>query len=136
MLWVDEHIFHEWWENKKHMEKASTLGTQVNVHFIPKSTTETAIAFLRSEFGKRLKRSDTFRIVTDMNRDNESSPNDADTRLLVQVRNLGFYQKCLIFTGNAWEGRKKIKKVFQGNQSGDIDITDDPMDLEQFVLFK
>ena len=118
------------------MEKASTLGTQVNVHFIPKSTTETAIAFLRSEFGKRLKRSDTFRIVTDMNRDNESSPNDADTRLLVQVRNLGFYQKCLIFTVNAWEGHKKTNKVFQGNQSGDIDITDDPMDLEQFVLFK
>jgi hypothetical protein len=118
------------------MEKASTLGTQTNVHFIPKSTTETAIAFLRSAFGKRLKRSDTFRIVTDMNRDNESSPNDAGVRLLNEVRRLGFNQKCLIFTGNASEGRKKLSKVFQENQLGNIKITEDPEDLEQFVLFK
>ncbi|CAF0938073.1 unnamed protein product [Rotaria sordida] len=113
ILWVDDHIFHGWWENKGHMEKASTLGTQVNVHFMPKSTTEDTLAFLRSEFGKRLKSSETFRIVTDMNRDNESSPNDAGIRLLCQVRKLGFHQKCLIFTSNAWEGRRKLKKVFQ-----------------------
>jgi hypothetical protein len=67
------------------MEKASTLGTQVNVHFIPKSTTEAAIAFLRSEFGKRLKHSMTFRIVTDMNRENESSSGDAGVRLLYEI---------------------------------------------------
>ncbi|CAF3745011.1 unnamed protein product [Rotaria sordida] len=136
VLWVDDHIFDEWWENKGHMEKASTLGTQVNVHFIPKSTTEFALAFLRSEFGKRLKHSDTFRIVTDMNRDNESSPNDAGVRLLSEVRKLGFNQKCLIFTGNALEGFRKLSQVFHGNQLDDIKITEDPEDLEQFVLFK
>ncbi|CAF0803913.1 unnamed protein product [Rotaria sordida] len=113
ILWVDDRIFHEWWENKGRMEKASTLGTQVNVHFMPKSTTEDTLAFLRSEFGKRLKSSETFRIVTDMNRDNESSPNDAGIRLLCQVRKLGFHQICLIFTSNALEGRRKLKKVFQ-----------------------
>ncbi|CAF3977132.1 unnamed protein product [Rotaria sp. Silwood1] len=118
------------------MEKASTLGTQVNVHFIPKSTTEFALAFLRSEFGKRLKHSDTFRIVTDMNRDNESSPNDAGVRLLSEVRKLGFNQKCLIFTGNALEGLRKLSQIFHGNQLDDIKITEDPEDLEQFVLFK
>jgi hypothetical protein len=118
------------------MEKASTLGTQINVHFIPKSTTEAAIAFLRSEFGKRLKRSDTFRIVTDMNRDNESSPSDAGVRLLYEVRKLGFNQKCLIFTGNASEGIKKLKRVFQENQRNDIRVTENSIDLEQFVLFK
>ncbi|CAF2953323.1 unnamed protein product [Rotaria sp. Silwood2] len=77
------------------MEKASTPGTQVNVCFIPKSTTEGALTFLRSEIGKRLKGSDTRRIVTDMNRDNESSPNDAGVRLLFQMRKFGFHQKCL-----------------------------------------
>jgi hypothetical protein len=136
VLWVDDHIFHDWWENKKHMEKESTLGTQVNVHFIPKSTTESAVAFLRSEFGKRLKHSETFRIVTDMNRDKESSPNDAGVRLIYEVRKLGFNQKCLIFTGNASEGRKKLKKALQENQLNDIEITENPTDLEQFVLFK
>lgn len=118
------------------MEKASTLGTQINVHFIPKSTTEGALAFLRSEFGKRLKSSNTFRIVTDMNRDNESSPNDAGARLLVQVRKLGFYQKCFLFTGDASEGRRKLSKVFKGDQLNEIHITEDPNDLERFVLFK
>ncbi|CAF3358412.1 unnamed protein product [Rotaria sp. Silwood2] len=136
ILWVDDHIFHEWWENKEHMEKASTLGTQVNVHFIPKSTTEGALAFLQSEFGKRLKTSNTFRIVTDMNRDNESSPNDAGVRLLLKLRKLGFNQKCLIFTGDASEGRRKLNKNFQGYQSNDIEITENPADLERFVLFK
>ncbi|CAF2949826.1 unnamed protein product, partial [Rotaria sp. Silwood2] len=53
------------------MKKSSTLNTQVNVSFIPKSTTEGALAFLRSEIGKRLKGSDKCRTVTDMNRDNE-----------------------------------------------------------------
>ena len=136
MLWVDDHIYHDWWENKEHMEKASTLGSQVNVHFIPKSTTENAITFLRSEFGKRLKNSTTFRIVTDMNRDNESSPSDAGVRLLSEVRRLGFNQQCMIFTGNAAEGHKKVRKVFSENQLDGIQVTDDPDDLEQFVLFK
>ncbi|CAF4265614.1 unnamed protein product [Rotaria sp. Silwood2] len=135
-LWVDDHIFHEWWENKGHMEKASTLGTQINIHFIPKSTTQGAMAFLRYEFGARLKNSGTFRIVTDLNRDNESSANDAGVRLLVQVRKFGVHQKCLIFTGNASEGRRKLNKIFQGNQLDDIKITEDSIDLEQFVLFK
>jgi hypothetical protein len=118
------------------MEKASTLGTQVNVHFLPKSTTEGALSFLRSQFGKRLKHSDTFRIVTDMNRDNESSPNDAGVRLLYEVRRLGFNQKCLIFTGNASEGRRKLNNAFQGNQLANIKVTEHSFDLEQFVLFK
>lgn len=118
------------------MEKASTLGANTNVHFIPKSTTESALAFLRSEFGKRLIRSETFRIITDMNRDNESSPSDAGVRLLSEVRKLGFNQKCLIFTGNAYEGRRKLKNVFQNNQMTNIQITEDPSDLQQFVLFK
>ncbi|CAF1453439.1 unnamed protein product [Rotaria sordida] len=135
-MWVDDHIFHDWWENKEHMEKASTLGTQVNVHFIPKSSTESALAFLRSEFGLRLKDSDTFRIVTDMNRDNESSPGDAGARLLYEVRRLGYHQKCLIFTGDAAAARAKLNKSFKSNQLGDVKITEIPEDLESFVLFK
>jgi hypothetical protein len=118
------------------MKKANTLATQINVHFILKSTTEAAIAFLRSEFRNRLKRSDTFRIVTNMNRDNESSLNGTGVRLLYEVRKLGFNQKCLIFTGNASEGRKKLKRIFQKNQLNNIKVTEDPIDLEQYVLFK
>ncbi len=69
VMWVDDYIFFDWWENKKYMEKASSVGTDLNVHFIPKASTESALAFLRSDFGQRLKGTDTFRIVTDMSRD-------------------------------------------------------------------
>ena len=108
-MWVDDHIFHDWWENKGHMEKANTLGTKVNVHFIPKSTTEAAISFLQSEFGKRLRASDTFSIITDMNSDNESSPSDAGASLIGEVRRLGVTQKCMIFTGDARAARVKTR---------------------------
>ena len=65
-----------------------------------------------------------------MNRDNESSPNDAGVRLLYEVRKLGFNQKCMIFTGNASEGIRKLKRVFQENQLNGITITEATMDLE------
>jgi len=118
------------------MEKTSTFGTQINVHFISKSTTEAAIAFLPSEFEKRLKRSDTFHIVTDLNRDNESSPGDAGVRLLYEVRKLSSNQKCLIFIDDVSEGLKKLKRVLEENQLNSIPVTEDSIDLEQFVRFK
>ncbi|CAF5034417.1 unnamed protein product [Rotaria sp. Silwood1] len=68
VLWVDNNIFDENWENKQHMETAAAKALNLNVHFIPKSTTNSALSFLRSSFGQRLKNQDTFRIVTDMTR--------------------------------------------------------------------
>ena len=119
------------------MEKASTLGTSVNVHFIPKSTTESALAFLRSPFGDRLKASDTFRIVTDMNRDNEiSSPSDAGARLISEIRRLGFNQECMIFTGDASASRAKMRIYFKTDRVPGVKITDQARDLERFVIFQ
>ena len=71
ILWVDDRIFDENWENKKHMEYAATRAIDLNVHFIPKASTDNALSFLRSVFGQRLKNRDIFRIITDMNRENE-----------------------------------------------------------------
>ncbi|CAF3808066.1 unnamed protein product [Rotaria sp. Silwood1] len=68
VLWVDNNIFDKNWENKQHMETAAAKALNLNVHFIPKSTTNSALSFLRSSFGQRLKNQDTFRIVTDMTR--------------------------------------------------------------------
>ncbi len=118
------------------MEKASTLGTRTNVHFIPKSNTESALAFLRSEFGQRLKGSDTFRIVTDMKRTNESSLSNAGARLIYEVRKLGFNQMCLVFTGSENAANEKIDKLFGGQKPNDVRVTEHQADLEKFVLFK
>ena len=118
------------------MEKASTLGTSINVHFIPKSNTESALAFLRSEFGQRLQESSTFRIVTDMKRTNESSPSNAGARFLYQVRQLGFHQSCLIFTGHEESGYSKLETTFETRKPDGIKITHEQAVLEKFVLFQ
>ena len=136
MLWVDDNIFDEAWENKRHMEKASTLGTRVNVHFIPKSNTDSALAFLRSEFGQRLKDSSTFRIVTDMKRTNESSPSSAGARLIYEVRKLGFHQNCLIFTGHEESAYEKLKMVFGSRTVEGVKVTEVQHELRNFVIFK
>ncbi|CAM4809196.1 unnamed protein product [Rotaria magnacalcarata] len=135
VLWVDDNIFDEKWENKKHMEQASTLGTRTNVHFIPKSNTESALAFLRSEFGQRLKYSNTFRIVTDMKRTNESDSSTAGARLIYKVRRLGFTQSCLIFTGHEESAYKKLEQLFGNRKLDGIKVTQDQHDLEDFVIF-
>jgi uncharacterized glyoxalase superfamily protein PhnB len=118
------------------MEKGSTLGTGVNVHFIPKSNTESALAFLRSEFGQRLQGSNTFRIVTDMKRTNESSPSTAGARLLHGVRDLGFHQRCLIFTGHEQSAYDKLEKIFGTKNPDAIKVTHEQAVLEKFVLFQ
>jgi hypothetical protein len=118
------------------MERASTLGTEINVHFIPKSNTNAALAFLRSEFGQRLKQNETFRIVTDMNRDNETPNDNAGVRLIYQIRKLGFNHPCLVFTGDALEGKKKLAKVFQGKTIDGIQVSQNTFDLDKFVHFK
>lgn len=136
ILWADDNIFDANWENKRHMEKASTLGTQVNVHFVPKSNTDSALAFLRSEFGKRLRDSETFRIVTDMKRTNENPSNNAGARFILEARKLGFKVPCLIFTGKRDAAFDKIEKVFGTREPPGVKVTEDQSDLERFVLFK
>ena len=46
VMWVDDEIFNEKWENKAHMEYAA--AKDFNVRFIPKISTECALAFLNS----------------------------------------------------------------------------------------
>ncbi|CAF5154468.1 unnamed protein product [Rotaria sp. Silwood1] len=50
VLWVDNNIFDKNWENKQHMETAAAKALNLNVHFIPKSTTNSVLSFLRSSF--------------------------------------------------------------------------------------
>lgn len=133
---MDDNIFQSEWENKEHMERASTAGVQINVHFIPKTSTETAIAFLRSPFGQRLKQKTTFRIVTDMNRLNERPSHNAGARFLVSVRQLGFNCLCLIFTSNVERANRQLKEQFRTeNDPENIRVTASAKVLENFVNF-
>ena len=135
-MWVDDNIFDEGWGNKQLMEKATTQGARLNVHFVPKSNTDSAISFLRSEFGQRIKDRDSFRIVTDMKRTNESQPSTAGARLIREVRSLGFGQSCLIFTGHEESAYNKLREVFGTDRPPGIKVTQNESELEKFVLFK
>ena len=135
VMWVDDYIFFEWWENKEYMEKASSVGTDINVHFIPKASTESALAFLRSDFGQRLKGTDTFRIVTDMSRDEEVPPENAGARLLVAVREMGFNNHCLVFTMNEQGAWDQVDSLVPPSKRRNITITNDLSVLENFINF-
>ena len=133
---MDDNIFESEWENKSHMEKASTAGVQVNVHFIPKASTETALAFLRSPFGQRLKHKRTFRIVSDMNRLNENPSHNAGARFLASVRQLGFNSACLIFTSSVERAKRQIDEQFKTEKERqNIQVTASAKLLESFVNF-
>jgi transposase-like protein len=135
VLWVDDRIFNENWENKKHMEYAAVKALDLNVHFIPKSTTESALAFLRSTFGQRLKNRETFRIVTDMNRENESSVHDAGARLIKAVRQMGFNNECLVFTSDKREAENILQSKLSSRERQSVTVSDVTKDLRNFVNF-
>jgi hypothetical protein len=136
VMWVDDYIFFDWWENKEYMEKASTVGTEINVHFIPKAHTESALAFLRSDFGQRLKNRETFRIVTDMTRDGEIPPENAGARLLIAIRELGFDNQCLVFTMDEEGAWNKVNSLIQPSQRQNIIVTKKLPVLEDFINFR
>ena len=67
------------------MEEVSALGADVNIHFIPKSNTNTPLAFLHSTFRQRLKLSQSFRLRTDMNRENKTLSDNTGARFLQSI---------------------------------------------------
>lgn len=135
VLWVDDHIFDEKWENKQHMEYAAVKALDLNVHFIPKSSTESALCFLRSTFGQRLKNRNTFRVVTDMNRDNEEPSHDAGARLIKEIRRMGFRNRCLVFTSDKKTAGKIIERELDSREQESVTVTTATEDLKNFVNF-
>jgi hypothetical protein len=136
VLWVDDNIFDEDWENKTHMQRACTRSVNDNVHFIPKSKTDHALSFLRSPFGQRLKKCPTFRIVTDMRRDNEEEPRFAGIRLIKGIRQLGFQNKCMIFTGYQGKAEEKVKAELTSDEQENLLIAEDSRELYRFIGFE
>ncbi|CAF3324568.1 unnamed protein product [Rotaria socialis] len=136
VLWVDDNIFNAKWENKAHMEFAAAKELNKNVHFIPKSSTENALSFLRSPFGQILKNRDKFRIVTDMHRDNEQSPHNAGSRLIKGLRQLGFRQACFVFTMQKDRCDQILKDELNTRERQNVTVSINTLDLREFVNFQ
>jgi hypothetical protein len=136
VLWVDDNIYDQNWENKGHMETAAAKALNLNVHFIPKSSTDSALSFLRSPFGQRLKNQETFRIVTDMTRNNETPSHNAGARLIKKLRQLGFKNQCLVFIRNQKNAETVINSELNSNERKDVQITAYTEELRKFVNFE
>jgi hypothetical protein len=135
VLWVDDRIFNEKWENKHHMETAAARAMNLNVHFIPKSSTDSALSFLRSPFGQRLKNKDTFRIVTDMNRENEKPVHNAGARLIKAVRRMGFKNECMVFTSDQKKAEQILQSELNSTEQQFVTVSDKTKDLRNFINF-
>ncbi|CAF1388804.1 unnamed protein product [Didymodactylos carnosus] len=135
VLWVDDQIFDENWENKEHMEYAAIQALDLNVHFIPKSSTDSALSFLRSAFGQRLKNQDKFRIVTDMNRENEVPIHNAGARLIKAVRQMGFKNECMVFTSDKKKAERILSSELSSREQQGVIVSTYTEDLRNFVNF-
>lgn len=133
ILWVDDHIFDKNWENKKLMDNVVLMNK--NIKFIPKNSTSTALAYLKSFWGRKKNHigSDDFRIITDMKRVGEDNPNEAGALLIKQILELGFACPIMVFTFNDKDAEKKLNKY--GCVANNILVTSKTREARNFMLF-
>ncbi|OMJ93243.1 hypothetical protein SteCoe_3821 [Stentor coeruleus] len=133
ILWVDDMIFMPTWENKSHMETVARINKEIK--FIPKSSTKTAIAFLKSIWGAHHKnnKENKFRIITDMNRPNEKNPSEAGALFIKKAIELGFSVPFMIFTSSENFAKNILIKHQINNEN--ILVTLSTNRAIQFMLF-
>ncbi|CAF4325590.1 unnamed protein product, partial [Adineta steineri] len=93
-------------------------------------------SFLRSPFGQILKNRNTLRIVTDMHRSNEQSPNNAGSRLMKGLRQLGFRNSCFVFAMRKDICNEILKNELNDQEHQSIIVSAKTHDLRKFVNFE
>ena len=105
MVWVDDNIFNHNWENKALMEKAYSLKKDLKI--IPKISTECALGFINSFRPFMDDGIIKYKIMSDMNRTNESEPNNAGARLVKSMQDNRLDNiETMIFTSSVKQSRK------------------------------
>ncbi len=116
ILWVDDKILDENWENKRLMEFLTSQGLSKALRIIPKSSTKAALAFMDSDFGKYVKLGGpkrTFQIISDMGRPEEENGSEAGAILLKELRERGFLNKFSIYTMSEEWAQKILDKYVE-----------------------
>ena len=73
-----------------------------------------------------------FRIISDMTRLQESSPNDAGARLALEIRKIGVKAPIMIFTGN----KKKAVAALDDLKVNGVLVTIVASTAMEFITFK
>ena len=132
IIWVDDNILNANWENKKLMEIAYYNSKILKI--IPKISTETALAFIKS-FKKFLKTKTTkYKIISDMTRYNESPSNNAGARLVKYLQDYGFGNlEIMIFTSSKELALNELKKL-NVKINNNIKVTTYTSDAIQYLI--
>ena len=110
IVWVDDNILNANWENKTLMEMAYLKNKTLKI--IPKITTDTAMAFIKS-FKPFIKTGTIkYKIMSDMTRNNEYPSDNAGARLVKYLQDNGFGDiEIMIFTSSKEKALRELKKL-------------------------
>ena len=132
IVWVDDNILNKNWENKGLMELAYAKNKKLKI--IPKITTQTAMAFIKS-FKTFIKSGQVkYKIMSDMTRYNEKPSDNAGARLVKYLQDNGFSGiEIMIFTSSKQKALNELRKlnVYMNNK---IKITTSTSDAIQFLI--
>ena len=131
IIWVDDNILNPDWENKTLMEIAYYNSKVLKI--IPKITTETALAFIKSLRPFIESGSAKYKIMSDMTRNNENPSGNAGARLVKFLQDSGFgYLDIMIFTSSVEFAKDQLRKLkLKMNQN--IKVTTDTNDAIAFL---
>lgn len=134
IIWVDDNILNENWENKGLMEKAYYNSKVLKI--IPKISTETALAFITS-FKKIINNGGCkYKIMSDMTRKNESPSGNAGARFVKALQDSGFGNlEVMIFTSSKQKALDELKRL-KANINSNLKVTVSTSDAISFLTMK
>ena len=132
VVWVDDNILNANWANKGLMERAYSLKRDLKI--IPKISTECALAFLKSFKPFILGKTVKYKVISDMNRTNESEPHNAGARLVKYMQDHSFYNiEIMIFTSSAEKAWNELRKLGVKSNSS-VKITTSSNEALNFLI--
>ena len=134
IIWVDDNILNENWENKGLMEIAYYNSKVLKI--IPKISTETALAFITS-FRKIIRNGGCkYKIMSDMTRKNEYPPGNAGARFVKALQDSGFSDlEVMIFTSSRQKALDELKKL-KAQINNNLEVTVSTNDAISFLTMK
>ena len=132
IIWVDDNILNSDWENKSLMEVAYYNSKILKI--IPKISTETAMAFIKSFKSFINSKTTNYKIMSDMTRKNEEPSKNAGARFVKYLQDEGFNNlEIMIFTSSTESAKNELKKL-NVKMNNNIKVTTSTNDAEQFLI--
>ena len=132
IIWVDDNILNSDWENKSLMEIAYYNSKILKI--IPKISTETAMAFIKSFKFFINSIATKYKIMSDMTRKNEEPSKNAGARFVKYLQNEGFNNlEIMIFTSSTEIAKTELKKL-NVKMNNNIKVTTSTNDAVQFLI--